>query len=278
MFTVKIITRADIYSNSCYNNTMRSIYCSNCGKLINERSNFCKFCGATQHGVEASVYRASRMKTVVRAAGALALSSEPIIKNKKTKKSTKPNKVEAKDTDDDDEDQHLTKYDAKILHRRKLSPRVKWSFVISYVLTTYIILIPIAIGMLFDPFLFTIVLVAYIFVLYLAAAIAYNQFFYQVDEDGFQKEYGVLYKNQAAIPYSKIQNVNITRSITDRMLGLARIDIETAGSNSNRSKLIVGGSMSKAEGHLPGLTLQRAKQVHDILLHNAVVYTQPNGT
>lgn len=255
---------------------MRSIYCSNCGKLIADKSNFCKYCGAAQHGVEASVYRASRMKTVVRAAGALALSTDPNSKKSKTKKPTKTPKVE--EIADDEEDQHLTKYDAKILHRRKLSPRVKWSFVISYILTTYIILIPLAIGMIFDPFLFTIVLLAYIFVLYLAATISYNQFFYQVDEDGFQKEYGVLYKNQAAIPYSKIQNVNITRSITDRMLGLARIDIETAGSNGSKSKLIIGGSMSRSEGHLPGLTMQRAKQVHDILLHNATIYANPNET
>ncbi|MCA9350901.1 PH domain-containing protein, partial [Candidatus Saccharibacteria bacterium] len=60
--------------------------------------------------------------------------------------------------------------------------------------------------------------------------------------------------------------VNIERSLVDRMLNLARISIETAGSTVTQPIQVIGGYTARSEAYLPGLTLEQAKQLHDILI------------
>lgn len=52
---------------------------------------------------------------------------------------------------------------------------------------------------------------------------------------------GVLRIERTSIPFEKIQNVNVLRSIFERILGLATIKIETAGSNPNEAEGIIPG-------------------------------------
>ena len=73
------------------------------------------------------------------------------------------------------------------------------------------------------------------------------------------------------IQFQQVQNVNIKRSIIDRMLGIAHIEIETAGSSAVVGQATVSSaSKSTAEGVLPGITTECAKQVQDILLTKAL--------
>jgi uncharacterized membrane protein YdbT with pleckstrin-like domain len=225
---------------------MANIYCSNCGKLISETSNFCKFCGAATHGEASAVYRAQD-PVVHNSMGAFAVAQ-----TKSGGQRTKAKKEAI---------HHIP--------RRHLCPRVKWSFILGYLRVTSILLLLFAIGIFLDPFAVGVIFAAYLLVLYLFASLVYNHFYYQIDKSGFKKDYGIIHKNSASIPYSNIQNVNIVRGLSDRLLGLARIDIETAGSAAIAKKDIAGGSSSRAEGHLPGLTLAQAQKVHDILLQNA---------
>lgn len=53
---------------------------------------------------------------------------------------------------------------------------------------------------------------------------------------------GVIRHERTVIPYDKVQNVNVSRSIFERLLGLATLKIETAGTNPG-----------EAEGLLPGV-------------------------
>ena len=222
---------------------MASIYCSNCGKLIPSVSNFCRFCGAAQHGDAAAVYRAQK-PAIINAVGAQAAAhSEKIPAEKAAKESVIP--------------------------KRHLCGRARWSFVIGYSTYTGIIALLLVLGIIFDPLIFSLAIIFYIFTLYIFASLVHSYFYYWIDEIGFNMEYGIINKRNVSIPFNKIHNVNIIRSVSDRILGLARIEIETSGNALLEKSNIVGGNITAAEGLLPGLTLKQAKKVHDILLEKS---------
>jgi membrane protein YdbS with pleckstrin-like domain len=219
------------------------IYCSNCGQLIPEKSNYCRYCGAAQHGSQASVYHAE---------------GQPIVHDATTYIQRNPHKQDKKKE--------------KYIQRRKLCKDVKWSFFLSYIGSTIILPLLFIAGAVIYPIVFIAALLVYFLFLYMVATAVYDSFYFTLDETGFQKEYGIINKVSVSIPYQQIQNVNITRSLADRMLGLSRLNIETAGSSTSKAREIAGGSKSRAEGHLPGLRLSEAKKVHDCLLDHANEY------
>jgi uncharacterized membrane protein YdbT with pleckstrin-like domain len=216
--------------------------------MISFDSRFCRYCGAPQHGEAATAYRAQ------------APTIDQLTQN------------ESQDT-------HTTilATEKKTIKRQNLCKRAVWSFFIGYLFKTAIIpflligatvLELISGGVLFGPALFLLATLIYFISLLLVANAVYTSFYFEINDRAFRKEYGIIHKHDTTIPFEQIQNVNITRNLSDRFLGLARIDIETAGSSSIVRKEIAGASFSKAEGHLPGITLKQAKQIHDILLDN----------
>lgn len=60
-----------------------------------------------------------------------------------------------------------------------------------------------------------------------------------------------------AIPYGKIQNVDVVRGILARLFNLADIRIQTAGQSN---------PYTVAEGHLPGLSRDEAEKLRDELI------------
>ena len=82
---------------------------------------------------------------------------------------------------------------------------------------------------------------------------------YELRDDAFRKEYGVIAKKFTSIPYDRIQNVDLYRGIVDQMFGLTQLQIQTAGSSIS----------GLAEGNLPGLTLDEAEQLRDKLIQLA---------
>src|SRR3989442_1409966 len=59
--------------------------------------------------------------------------------------------------------------------------------------------------------------------------VAYRNYWYAALADHLIVARGVLFKTRTYIPYGRIQNVNVTRTILDRLLGLSRITVDTAG-------------------------------------------------
>ena len=94
-------------------------------------------------------------------------------------------------------------------------------------------------------------------VAYIWAKWQYRFYHYELREDGFRKEYGVIAKRYVTIPYERIQNVDIYRGLIERILGLSTLKIQTAGGSS----ISVG-----AEGSLPGLSHEIAEQMRDELV------------
>ena len=102
---------------------------------------------------------------------------------------------------------------------------------------------------------------------YVWARLSYNYYRYELTEMGFRKESGVIIKAYVTIPYDRIQNVDIYRGITARLLGLSDLHIQTAGASA-----VVGryGSIGMgAEGRLPGLSIEVAEQMRDELIRRA---------
>ncbi|MCY4577195.1 MAG: PH domain-containing protein [Candidatus Kaiserbacteria bacterium] len=102
---------------------------------------------------------------------------------------------------------------------------------------------------------------------YLWAKLHYASYKYDLKEDVFQKEYGILAKRYVTIPYEKIQNVDIHRGLLARMLGLSNLQIQTAGA-----------SYAGAEGTLPGITHKVAEQLRDEILKRAQTRKNTQGS
>ena len=64
---------------------------------------------------------------------------------------------------------------------------------------------------------------------YLWARLTYHFYRYELTDNGFRKESGVIWKKYVSIPYERIQNVDIYRGIWARILGLSDLQIQTAG-------------------------------------------------
>jgi len=84
-------------------------------------------------------------------------------------------------------------------------------------------------------------------------------FGFQLNESEVKIEKGVISKSYDSIPYSRIQNVGIERSLLERILGISTVDIQTAG----------GTHYGKAEGNIPGVDKHVAEQVREDILGQA---------
>lgn len=109
----------------------------------------------------------------------------------------------------------------------------------------------------FDVFLILIlacVVCPYIIIAVISASYfsAYvRNFTYKVQKDSIMINHGVFTKMRATIPYKRIQNINITTGVFDRMFKTYTVKIETAGHSA------VGSATTRRgigpEGYIPGL-------------------------
>jgi len=98
------------------------------------------------------------------------------------------------------------------------------------------------------------------------AKLTYRFYRYELREDGFRKESGVIWKKYVTIPYGRIQNVDIYRGVIARLLGLSDLHIQTAGASVQVSRYRFSGG---AEGRLPGVSREIAEQLRDELIRRA---------
>ncbi len=65
----------------------------------------------------------------------------------------------------------------------------------------------------------------------------YQRFSYELTEDTFDIDSGVLSKREREIPVDRVQNIDISQSPIARLLGLAVLEVETAGGGSTEAQL-----------------------------------------
>jgi Predicted membrane protein len=65
----------------------------------------------------------------------------------------------------------------------------------------------------------------------------YRRFEYTLTGDTFDIDSGVISRRQREIPYSRIQNVDISRNVIQRLLGVSSVSLETAGGSSTEGSI-----------------------------------------
>jgi membrane protein YdbS with pleckstrin-like domain len=92
----------------------------------------------------------------------------------------------------------------------------------------------------------------------------YESYTFLLTEDMILIEKGVIWKRKNAIPYSRVQNVNITHNPLERILGIASVHIHTAGMG-----------MALAEGKIPGIPFP--DELSEIILRKVRMYKYGEG-
>ncbi|SDY10867.1 PH domain-containing protein [Halopenitus persicus] len=65
----------------------------------------------------------------------------------------------------------------------------------------------------------------------------YRRFEYEFTADTFDVRSGVISRRDREIPYGRIQNVDVSRNVLQRLLGIAAVDLETAGGSSTEGAI-----------------------------------------
>jgi len=78
-----------------------------------------------------------------------------------------------------------------------------------------------------------------------------NMFSYEILESDIVIQHGVFNRIRATIPHSRIQNINITNGVFDRMFKIFTVKVETAGSAAAAAG--AKGGVVRPEGYIPGL-------------------------
>ena len=145
---------------------------------------------------------------------------------------------------------------------QKLDSKVVWLFsvrpaVISIVVGIYVAFISLIWSLVI---VFVLLLITWIW-----AKLQHHFYRYELREDGFRKESGIIWKRYVTIPYNRIQNVDIYRGLVARILGLSDLHIQTAGTAGFGQRGLFGASRAP-EAQLPGLSREVAEKLRDELI------------
>ena len=63
---------------------------------------------------------------------------------------------------------------------------------------------------------------------------------YQFSEEGIRMSWGILFRHEVVLNYARIQDIHLRSNAVERILGLARIEIQTASGASNSEMTLEG--------------------------------------
>ncbi len=94
----------------------------------------------------------------------------------------------------------------------------------------------------------------------------YINYKYLLDENGLKIQKGIVNKEEMAIPYRQIQNVDIERGPLEQIFGLSRLVILTAGHEDKPES-----DKEESEGILPAIDDGLAHRLREALLNKTSV-------
>lgn len=80
------------------------------------------------------------------------------------------------------------------------------------------------------------------------------RFSYRLEEGELRIEQGVFLRKKRYIPFERIQSISISQGIVQRIFGLVKLNVETAG-----------GGLGEAEAELTAITREEAKRIENII-------------
>jgi uncharacterized membrane protein YdbT with pleckstrin-like domain len=90
--------------------------------------------------------------------------------------------------------------------------------------------------------------------------LAYKNWKYELTSHEIKLERGIIWKRYSAIPYERVQNVDISRGILARIIGFSTLDVQTAGYHYS------GRSGAISEGHIPAVSVEGAEKIREFLM------------
>jgi putative membrane protein len=78
-----------------------------------------------------------------------------------------------------------------------------------------------------------IVMLPYLFV-------RYHTMRYRFDDEGISMSWGILFRREVHLTYSRIQDIHLRSNLVERWLGLARIQVQTASGSADAELTIEG--------------------------------------
>ena len=77
-------------------------------------------------------------------------------------------------------------------------------------------------------------------ILIVPAYFRYHTMRYRFDAEGISMRWGILFRREIILNYSRIQDIHLTSNIVERWLGLARIQIQTAAGSGEAEMTLEG--------------------------------------
>ena len=74
----------------------------------------------------------------------------------------------------------------------------------------------------------------------------YHTMRYRFDTDGIHMKWGIIFRREVLLNYSRIQDIHLRSNLIERWLGLARIEIQTASGSGSANMTLEG--MEDPEG------------------------------
>lgn len=68
----------------------------------------------------------------------------------------------------------------------------------------------------------------------------YKTLRYAIREDGISASWGILFRREVHLSYKRIQDIHVSRSIIERYLGLATVELQTAAGSASAELAIEG--------------------------------------
>ena len=102
---------------------------------------------------------------------------------------------------------------------------------------------------------------------FLSSWLIYENYKFSLGEDALKIKRGIFTREEIAIPYRQIQDVDIEQDLSYRMIGVSRLVILTAGHDDEKT------SGDETEGILPAIDSALAERLQSQLLTRANVQT-----
>lgn len=99
---------------------------------------------------------------------------------------------------------------------------------------------------------------------YIWAKIWYQNFYFKFGEEGGMIKSRVIAESNSYLYYNRIQNINISQGIVDRLLGINKLVIETAAEGTKSKSLYIPGLLKENAETLKSFLLEKSKKYRSV--------------
>lgn len=99
---------------------------------------------------------------------------------------------------------------------------------------------------------------------YIWAKIWYQNFYFKFGEEGGMIRSRVIAESSSYLYYDRIQNINVSQGIVDRLLGINKLVIETAAEGTKSKSLYIPGLLKENAETLKSFLLEKSKKYRSV--------------